>query len=97
MSFSQDMDDDPHIQETESKDRSRKQQIINEAKELLAKEGFDAVVLMATYTNESGSTTTLNGNGGNWHAQTGMLLYAVKRREESARIEQRQEEQDSSD
>lgn len=86
------MEEDWNVQRKEDAERSRKHKVLNEALATIENEGFDAVVLMGTYVTESGGTTTIKSNAGNYHAQTGMMLYEIRRREESASIEQRDTE-----
>lgn len=74
------------------RERERKQEAIEKAKAVLTEEGFEAVVLMATWTTETGETAQVQTVGGNWYAQNGMADYFLAKRREAMRIEQRDQQ-----
>lgn len=78
------------MSDTSARDRQeyqRKQAALNAARDALEQLGFDAIVVVATYQDESGGSVAMYSNGGNWYAQDGLLRYMLNMRSTEAAID----------
>ncbi|MCC6952331.1 MAG: hypothetical protein IT433_12920 [Phycisphaerales bacterium] len=80
------MDD---IGKLDEQNRARKQETLNRVRDMLASAGFDVAVVLATYTTENGDTAAVTAYEGNWYAQTGLMRYALLKRDQIAVLEAR--------
>lgn len=78
------------ISKAKDDEHSRKQALVDQAIDTL-RGLFDAVIVVGTWTTEDGETATALAMDGNWHAQTGMMHYMLRKREEEAACEKRSE------
>lgn len=64
---------------------------LTKARDMLAEAGFDAVLLMGTWTREADGNSVMEPCGlGNWYAQVGMAREFIVKGEEFTRIHARQ-------
>lgn len=78
------------MSDTEQRDRQefqRKQAALNAARDALEQLGFDAIVVVATYQDESGGSVAMYANGGNWYAQCGLMRHVLHMRQADAEID----------
>lgn len=61
---------------------------VAEARNTLIAAGADAAVIAVTVTGEDALTRTKVSGYGNWHAQTGLIVYIHEKRLQAARNEQ---------
>lgn len=74
-------------EEADQREQDRKQKAVDAARDALEAEGFDAVVVLASYNNDQKQTTKVSACAGNWYAQTQMMRYSVLKREAGAALE----------
>lgn len=75
------------IGERDRQEYQRKQAALNAARSALEQLGFDAIVVAATYQDESGHSVAITANGGNWYAQDGLIRYMFNARSTEAAID----------
>jgi hypothetical protein len=75
------------VQENEdfdAEDERKTFEALDKAIEVLRKAGLDHGILVCTKETEDKISRSASRGFGNWHAQTGLLLYMVERRKQAA-------------